>query len=408
MWRSSSVYRWTGLREDDPVLLPLTLVEAFLTAQHVVGEHTAETYRCHLAPCGTYDPTLNETRYAISRTTLTSLLQWEAASPYKEAHPFQAPLLATAEVRQPEGFTIVIPQHAATLTLSGQLLWLHRRYAPPQWEYVPYFDMIPSTPRPLEYHYHFHHSLRRFLELCAFTTASITRFHAAIDPDQDFITVLRTTDRNEQPPAVDDFRVLARLPEFRDNLEAVLIAWFDLYERARPTIDLFGDVLERGYGTTTFTFLALTQAVEVLHRSLHEGTYEPLAAWDGHLTKILAGLPPDLPQLLRDHIRLSLRYANEVSLRARLRQLLADLGDLKDVLELPNDFVRKVVDLRNDQTHFAKDTPEAILQALALTHTLQLFLATYLLHHVHVPEPVIRSGIGQLAHSLRFAQQPSF
>ncbi|MEO6326921.1 MAG: HEPN domain-containing protein [Thermoanaerobaculia bacterium] len=185
--------------------------------------------------------------------------------------------------------------------------------------------------------------------------------------------------------------MLVRLPHLRTDLPGTLAAWYELYRRTRPTIELFAGTLEHGTDTPTFSFLALSQALEGLHRSLGDALYELASTWNdtgGHRERIIAGFPGDLPADLRSRLKTTLQYANEYSLRKRVKELVASIGPLANLIPGQNSFGNSLVDLRNDLTHKATDPP-----------------ATYLLHHVHVPQDVIRDGVQRLRHSLHIAPE---
>ena len=65
-----------------------------------------------------------------------------------------------------------------------------------------------------------------------------------------------------------------------------------------------------------------------------------------------------VPQERKNHIESRLRYANEISLRKRLKRLIKPFGNLFGTPTEVKSFVRDIVDVRNYLTHYDRKVEE--------------------------------------------------
>lgn len=123
---------------------------------------------------------------------------------------------------------------------------------------------------------------------------------------------------------------LFRYSDLGSRVRDVLARWLGAADRTRPVRKLYLSAL---YGDRVLDakFLSLTQGLEVFHRRLRRGTYVEEALFERKIfPKLLAGVPKDLPSDFYQAIRDRLKYANEYSLRKRLRILLAEHQGIVD------------------------------------------------------------------------------
>jgi len=118
-------------------------------------------------------------------------------------------------------------------------------------------------------------------------------------------------------------------------------------------------------------FINLTQALESLHRRTVGGTYLSASEFDPIKDLLNAAVPPDVPADLKRKLSDSLEYANEYSLRKRLKELLRGLDPstiemlkIQDIAGTTDVIVRT----RNCLTHFNESQRTTIADDIVGLH----------------------------------------
>ena len=166
--------------------------------------------------------------------------------------------------------------------------------------------------------------------------------------------------------------VLVPLPLVKGRLPAVLGNWFSKRDLLAPVHELFLGALFNPRTYPDFQFLSLAQALETYHRRTNPGArYIPEREYaDERYPEVVASLPPSLPRPLRDKLKATLKYANEWSLRKRLKDLVGTVP----VTGLAGDdpaFVERVVDTRNYLTHYTEELEPKALRGPKLMEAIE-------------------------------------
>jgi hypothetical protein len=143
--------------------------------------------------------------------------------------------------------------------------------------------------------------------------------------------------------------MLFALGDAPDLFEPVLLAWLRVSTELQSAYELFFGTLYARPVYLEFRFLALTQAIEAFHRALGEGFDLPTAEYERKVEQIVAAVP----ERERKWVAEKLQYANEKSLRRRLRELVTCVRlVLEPVLRgKANEFIGAVIDTRNWLVH---------------------------------------------------------
>jgi hypothetical protein len=156
--------------------------------------------------------------------------------------------------------------------------------------------------------------------------------------------------------------MLFALPQVQNRLETVLGNWIAKTDVLRPVYDLYFSTLYSPQQFLESIFLSLAQAMETYHRRRFGGEYQMDAEYhSGLYEKFVEAIPQELAPDFKDHLKTgTLRYANQFSLRTRLRKIAERLSSNFPIqfiaAEDPRrNFVNKVVDTRNYLTHFDPD-----------------------------------------------------
>lgn len=163
-----------------------------------------------------------------------------------------------------------------------------------------------------------------------------------------------------EKPKITNHHMLLGYYRIVDSLTGILRAWLNHYEVLGPAFDLYFASKRIQYLDTRFLLLA--QAIETLHRRNSPGTFMP----DGQFQELIQTIMKACPREHEKWLTEKVRYANELSLRKRLQQMLDPFrsyyGDPKKIDSL----ISRVVDTRNYLTHYDERLVGRALQGKAL------------------------------------------
>ena len=222
---------------------------------------------------------------------------------------------------------------------------------------------------------------------------------------------------------------LFQFPDIEGVFDEVLRNWYSMNDDFESVVNLYFGIQ---YSTGLYadnTFIMLMQAFESYHREKyggiyeHRGKYEKIVAdlqsfINGDLNRIYSGrissenptssydvsdlknlnerydIDSDLVNKLTGGV---LEYANEYSLRKRLREVVAEYEPLLN--DLPHNIVNKqheIIETRNHITHQTQD-PDPIVATgpdlVRLNWGLEQFLAVCLLTELGIPEDHIKERL---------------
>jgi len=172
-------------------------------------------------------------------------------------------------------------------------------------------------------------------------------------------------------------QMLFALPDIQNQLGFHLRNWIDKAESLKPVYDLFFATRQNPYIHVESLFLSLTQAIETYHRRKYGGKYQSDEVYLHDLYKrFLDVIPPNLDKSFRRSLEEGkLKYANEYSLRKRLKGIISEIrsnlpiGFLAEKNKKRLDiFIEKVHKTRNYLTHYTDE-----LQAEAVCDTIELY-----------------------------------
>jgi hypothetical protein len=148
--------------------------------------------------------------------------------------------------------------------------------------------------------------------------------------------------------------MLFRYRDVQARLPALMGAWLSQSDalHAARVLYLSGAY---GGGYVESRLLDLTQAAEAFHRRFHPpGTFMDPAEFEATvLPSLQAALPESLDPSFRNSLMRRLEFANEHSLRHRLKELFVEHSDaLTALVRKPKQFYSPIADHRNEFTHF--------------------------------------------------------
>ncbi len=150
------------------------------------------------------------------------------------------------------------------------------------------------------------------------------------------------------------FRMFLPFSRISPSFPAVLKTWFSTDERfGGIRYEYFRTQLLGMPATPEDDILTLTQLLEGYHRRTSTETLLPTAVFDAQVRAIRAALPRAEAPELSERLDEWLRYANELTLRRRLKALLGglDAAVVARLCESPGRFAQDALDARNALTH---------------------------------------------------------
>ena len=204
------------------------------------------------------------------------------------------------------------------------------------------------------------------------------------------IQVYLAADKPNHEP-IDSDSMTFRYDDIKDRAGEILDNWMSLSEVMRRAIAV---LFESFYSKDLYLenrLIAVTQVAEAFHRQFFGGSYQNQEDYENGIYKVLVGIiPGDMPADWKHSLKGRLKYANEFSLRRRIRELihhcpseliLSMLGSEKQV----NVYIDNLVNLRNLLTHNAADASRYVKNTVEIhwiTHALKRIIEILLLQRL--------------------------
>ena len=212
-------------------------------------------------------------------------------------------------------------------------------------------------------------------------TGSLSEQHAPDNP-RDTVVIYSRFDPYDLPKEkISAGNFLISFEEMSQDIHEYLPRWLENYEEYEPTFNLYFTVTANRYVHLEGGFLFLINGIESLHRRSYSDTRMPAEEFNDLRESILRATPGKWRSWIED----GLRYANELSLRSRISQMITPFDDLFGTKSTRATFVNQVVTTRNYLTHYdpgirdqAVTEPQELLQlcsrleALVQLHLLRL------------------------------------
>ena len=159
----------------------------------------------------------------------------------------------------------------------------------------------------------------------------------------------RSLPYSEEKPKVRRFDMLFLYRRDVENeLEKILEGWLKNYGNSEPAFNLYFASKSGINGYLESLFLSLIQGIETLHRRNSQETKRPNEEFEQLRNRIFENVPEDAKKWLEE----KLKYANELSLRQRLRRMIKPFERFFGNKGEQDSFISKVVNTRNYLTHY--------------------------------------------------------
>ncbi|PBQ32349.1 hypothetical protein CNR22_11395 [Sphingobacteriaceae bacterium] len=157
-----------------------------------------------------------------------------------------------------------------------------------------------------------------------------------------------------------DYTTLFKYLHIQKNAHEVVERWFQKYEILRPVFDRYFDCI---YNPTLYEvnqFLNLMFAIETYHRRTTVSHSFPVEKFEELKNTLAVALPQG--KEYSEWFKNKFSYANEVSLRQRLKDVFKEFKEVLDELESkPKEFISKIVQTRNYYVHYDESSKSGIV-----------------------------------------------
>jgi hypothetical protein len=229
-----------------------------------------------------------------------------------------------------------------------------------------YLSLRSEKLQPLEFFLEYAHKLLHFLSFAVDETVSICDVSlgsSLIMEDgpggkkyEHKISVFyESLSFRAKPAKVERHHLLFGFSAIRGRSSDVIGAWLVAHERLVPAMNLYFSAQAGAHSYLNSRFLSVSQAIETYHRRTFKETNLPPADFSALLQTLVKAAPG--PH--REMIESRLTYANEPSLRLRLRQLVGSFVDYFGDVKAQKAFIDLVVTTRNYFTHYDERLAEA-------------------------------------------------
>jgi len=176
------------------------------------------------------------------------------------------------------------------------------------------------------------------------------------------------------------------LSDIQENIKEYLQNWLNNKDKLNPICELYFSSLNKNFNPE-LRFSYLIQAVEGLHRAFYENskymTDEEYRTEGGLYEAFVRAIPDSiLPDFKQSLVTGKLYYANQYSLRKRLKEMLSDtyleiINIRKTIVEQQerNALIEKIIDTRNYYAHQDKALKDKILKGEELERAIEMLKA---------------------------------
>lgn len=235
---------------------------------------------------------------------------------------------------------------------------------------ISQFGVTPDRPRSLNWHLSKATGLQKLGSLCSGHYRPLTSFELRGPVPAD--------SRSERPSEVHVYsrlmhaeaekrpkraRAIISASELVSHTPEAVQKWFDQYEVFQPAIALFFTVTGQREMFVNVRFLLAIQALEVFHRRTNSETVMSPDTFPAFAEDLIAAIPATTDSRMKEKLKGTYRFLNELSLMQRLKSIIADLSTEFGASPPAFDkaYLRKMVDTRNYYTHFSAELEDKTL-----------------------------------------------
>ena len=276
-----------------------------------------------------------------------------------------------------------------------------------------YINLKLNNPQPIEHFLPLVFKLCNFLSLATDQPVSISsiigfleRETGTAEKPRSLIKVFyQSRPYAEAKPEIRWHDMLFTYGNVADQCEQILTKWLESYETFEPAFNLYFASRSNTSQSLDVRFLHLTQAAETLHRRSCQDTVMP----ENEFKDVCSSILEVCPQARKEWMKGRLKYANELSLRQRIKAMVKPFRSWFGNKKETESFITKVVDTRNYFTHYDSSLATKAASGEDLWKLCQNLEALFQLHLLGLvgidPKPIVEGlivkGYSQLGNKLK-------
>ena len=216
-----------------------------------------------------------------------------------------------------------------------------------------------SSPHSFDYFSSIFGKLSQFLAFSMDRPLAITSFTGYVDVDREDGPLTRPIEiygnvgpRGREGASDRPYTPLFTFSDISDNLESILQAWLENYDESNSAFNLYFASWSEGIHYIDVRLLWIAQALESLHRASSQKTRMPEPDFADMVNQVLEAVPAEYADIVEER----LKYANELRLRERIKDLFDPIKKWLGNHEKRKSLISQLVDTRNYLTHYDKDS----------------------------------------------------
>lgn len=261
-----------------------------------------------------------------------------------------------------------------------------------------YFGVKLECPQPIGCFLPLVVRLCNFLSLAIDQPVSISSISGYLDqksetartPQSPIGIYYQASPNVEVKPEIQFNNMLFACGNIVDQCEQVLTKWLEVYDTFEPALNLYfasrSDALQ---SYLEVRFLRLAQGIETLHRRSSQDTEMPEDEFNELKQSIIESCPAEKKQWLERE----LKYANELSLRQRIKAMIQPFQPWFGCQKESRRLVNLVVDTRNYLTHYDSELAIRDSYVGGLWYLCEKLEALFQLHFLRLigidPKPIV-------------------
>lgn len=348
---------------------PVTLLESFVTDSRVSFPGIpVESWYIRTVAIGAHFTSADKALFKRSWIRFDGIAKWLLHDPFVETHDFET-RVTELTVQKPE--RVDLGGIAGAQLNTGSSLKSGRN-GDECWKSVSeaMIAINAEDPQTLNWHFSAAGKLRSLAELLYGRPLHLTKLLVELPakpkakgypPYANVEIYTQMIGGDDKLPPVNRPPMLTA-PELLIKAPNALSDWFSQYETLSAAVHLLSTVASDRRMFINVRFLLAAQAIETFHREACPGTIVDENDYVLIVAALTAAIPPATNKRMLEKLKSTLQYANEPSLRQRLRSLISLARNERDgVMPAYNiEFISAVVDTRNHETHHG-DRPDNLL-----------------------------------------------
>ena len=244
--------------------------------------------------------------------------------------------------------------------------------------------------------------IKKFLTFAMYTTTEIKSIKCKISETQGqpIYTHVYSKYFNKKADKITNYDVLIHFNDIKDKTN-IFEKWFEVHKKYKPLFDIYFTNFSTN-STLEYEFLSHTQALEAYMRKNekfkdHYMDFEEYETIKSELNDYVKH--SEMSEDHKNSWESRIKYGNEVSLRKRLKDLIAHLDDYEIIKKIagekPNKFIDEVIDNRNYYTHYDEnsDFKKDIEKLITLNFKLKLLIELCILNELDFNDEFIENKL---------------